>query len=150
MQTWLVHTRRPLSLLHELGWRRFLGFNLISTAMILSALIHPVYLATVFVVATSPLDLWGDGGFFAAAVLGVNLFNLAAGYIAMTTLAVRTLELRGRRRDAWALVLLPFYWLLVSLASYRALVQLIAKPHVWEKTPHRGRARSATDSRWSG
>ena len=139
MQTWLVHTRQPLRLLHELGWRRFLGFNLIATGLIVSALIHPVYLATLVVVATNPLDLWGDGGAFAAMVVGVNLFNLFAGYTAMATLAKRTLELRANGRQAWALVLLPIYWLLMSLASYRALVQLAVRPHTWEKTPHRGR-----------
>ena len=45
--------------------------------------------------ATDPLALWGDGGVFAAMVVGVNLFNLFAGYTAMAVLATRTLELRG-------------------------------------------------------
>ncbi len=139
MQTWLVHTRRPLRLLRELGWRRFLGFNLIGTGFIVSALIHPLYLATLVVMATDPLTLWGDGGAFAAMVVGVNLFNLFAGYTAMATLATRTLELRGHERWARALVLLPVYWLMMSVASYRALVQLVFRPHKWEKTPHRGR-----------
>ncbi len=147
MQTWLVHTRQPLRLLHELGWRRFLGFNLIGTGLIVSALIHPVYLATLVVMATDPLDLWGDGGAFAAMVVGVNLFNLVAGYTAMAALATRTLDLRGDRRGAWALVLLPIYWLLMSLASYRALVQLVARPHKWEKTPHRGRGGTTRRTR---
>ena len=141
MQTWLVHTRHPLRLLHELGWRGFLGFNLIGTGLIVSALIHPVYLATLVVMATDPLTLWGDGGAFAAMVVGVNLFNLFAGYTAMAALATRTLELRGNRRAAWVLVLLPVYWLLMSVASYRALIQLVVRPHKWEKTPHRGRQR---------
>ena len=139
MQTWLVHTRQPLRLLHELGWRRFLGFNLIGTGLIVSAIIHPVYLATLVMMATDPLRLWGDGGAFAAMVVGVNLFNLFAGYTAMAALATRTLDLRGNRRGAWVLVLLPIYWLLMSVASYRALFHLVARPHKWEKTPHRGR-----------
>ncbi len=139
MQTWLVHSRRPLRLLHELGWNRFLGFNLIGTGLIVSALIHPVYLATLLVMATDPLVLWGDGGAFAAMVVGVNLFNLFAGYTAMAALATRTLNLRGNHGGARALVLLPFYWLLMSVASYRALIQLVFRPHKWEKTPHHGR-----------
>ena len=141
MQTWLVHTRHPLRLLHELGWRRFLGFNLIGTGLIVSALIHPVYLATLLVMATDPIGLWGDGGAFAAMVVGINLFNLFAGYTAMAALALRTLELRGHGGQARALVALPIYWLLMSLASYRALIHLVARPHNWEKTPHRGRGK---------
>ena len=143
MQTWLVHTRHPLRLVRELGWRGFLGFNLIGTGLIVSALIHPVYLLTLVVAATSPLDLWGDGGAFAAMVIGLNLFNLFAGYTAMAALALRTLELRGRQREARALIGLPVYWLLMSLASYRALFHLILKPHRWEKTPHSGRRGQA-------
>jgi cellulose synthase/poly-beta-1,6-N-acetylglucosamine synthase-like glycosyltransferase len=137
MQTWLVHTRHPVRLCRELGWRQFLGFNLIGTGLILSAMIHPIYLATVVVVATDPLLLWGDGGLFAAVVVGINLFNLAAGYLAMSALALHALRLRGRADKAHALGLLPVYWLLMSVASYRALLQLIWRPHHWEKTPHR-------------
>ena len=35
-----------------------------------------------------------------------------------------------------ALFTLPFYWLLMSIAGYRAIFQLIARPHHWDKTPH--------------
>ena len=42
----------------------------------------------------------------------------------------------------WAL-LLPFYWVLHSIAAWRALGQLITKPSHWEKTPH-GITRHAT------
>ena len=35
----------------------------------------------------------------------------------------------------WA-VLNPVYWILHSLASYKALWQLLVKPHYWEKTEH--------------
>ena len=33
-------------------------------------------------------------------------------------------------------VLIPVYWLLHSAAAYKALWQLITKPHYWEKTLH--------------
>jgi cellulose synthase/poly-beta-1,6-N-acetylglucosamine synthase-like glycosyltransferase len=147
MQTWLVHSRNPVRLCRDLGWRRFLGVNLIGTGLILSAMIHPIYLATILVAATDPLLLWGDGGVFAAAVVGVNLFNLAAGYLAMAALAQKTLELRGRTDQAPALMLLPFYWLLMSVASYRALFQLMWRPHHWEKTPHGRDGVAAVPSR---
>ena len=31
---------------------------------------------------------------------------------------------------------MPVYWLLISAAGYRALVQLFTRPHHWEKTEH--------------
>lgn len=45
----------------------------------------------------------------------------------------------GRRRIMSLLpfaLLNPLYWCLHSFAAWRALVQLIRNPFVWEKTPH--------------
>jgi hypothetical protein len=35
---------------------------------------------------------------------------------------------------AWVLLLIPLYWLLLSLAAWRALFQLVRDPYRWEKT----------------
>ena len=48
MQTWLVHTRHPWRLARELGFRGSLGFTLVGTGLIVSAMIYPVYLAAGF------------------------------------------------------------------------------------------------------
>ena len=40
------------------------------------------------------------------------------------------------------LLLTPLHWLLLSLAAWRALYQLVAAPYVWEKTEH-GLAKSS-------
>ena len=48
-----------------------------------------------------------------------------------------------RRGRAWlvpSIALMPLYWLLISLAAYRALVQLMVAPYHWEKTEHRPRS----------
>jgi hypothetical protein len=33
-------------------------------------------------------------------------------------------------------LLAPLYWVLHSIAAWRALEQLIRRPFMWEKTPH--------------
>ena len=48
---------------------------------------------------------------------------------------------RRRFRLVLSSLLMPVYWLLISLAAYRALYQLIRNPYLWEKTEHRGEAR---------
>jgi hypothetical protein len=136
MQTWLVHTRRPVRLAWQLGPRGLAGFAAVGTGLIVSSLVYPVYLATLVAVATDPQRLWGDGGILAAVVVGVDLFNLVAGYVAMALLAGRSLRRRGRPVEPRGLVLLPVYWLLMSLASYRAVAELLLRPHHWAKTPH--------------
>ncbi len=135
VQTWLVHMRNPMRLIREIGFRQFIGFNLVGVGLIVSALLHPVYLATLFIAATNPLVLWGDGSVIASAIVGLNLFNLVAGYFAVALLSRRTLVLRKRGADAWALFGLPIYWLMMSLACLRAFGQLVVRPHHWEKTP---------------
>ena len=136
MQTWLVHTRHPVRLARELGPRGLLGFALVGTGMIVSSLIYPLYVATVIEMLTNPVALWGDGGVLAAMLVGANVFNLIAGYLAMAVLSNGALRLRGRGDEARGLVLLPLYWLLMSIASYRAIFELALRPHYWAKTPH--------------
>jgi cellulose synthase/poly-beta-1,6-N-acetylglucosamine synthase-like glycosyltransferase len=144
MQTWLVHTRHPVRLVRELKFRGLIGFALTGTGLIVSSLIYPVYLITLAVMVTNPLSLWGDGSVIASAIIGVNLFNLVAGFLGMGMLSARALRRRGRHEEARGLYLLPLYWLLMSAATYRALWQLVRKPHHWEKTPHRRRANAPT------
>lgn len=146
MQTWLVHMRRPVLLFRELGPLGFLGFSLIGAGMLVSAVIHPVYLASFILLAADPLALWTEAGAFGSAVIGANLFNLAAGYLAVALLTERALALRGRSRELPALIGLPVYWLLMAVACVRALFQLVVKPHLWEKTPHVGVGPSAEPS----
>jgi hypothetical protein len=44
------------------------------------------------------------------------------------------------KREHWAVVkyvfLIPVYWLMVSSAAVMAFIQLITRPHYWEKTHH--------------
>ena len=43
---------------------------------------------------------------------------------------------RGLNGNAWVLLLTPVHWLLISLAAWSALYQLLVAPYVWEKTEH--------------
>jgi UDP-N-acetylglucosamine acyltransferase len=52
------------------------------------------------------------------------------------------LKRRGLLHVARAFVALPLLWLLLSFAAWRALVQLLLRPHLWEKTQH-GNARTS-------
>jgi cellulose synthase/poly-beta-1,6-N-acetylglucosamine synthase-like glycosyltransferase len=143
LQTWLVHTRNPARLARDLGPRGLLGFGLVSTGLLVSALIYPIYLAALIAGLSDPLRLWSEDDAFGSAVIGLNLFNLFAGYTAMALLSLRALALRGRMAEASGVCLLPLFWLLVSLACYRALFELVIRPHHWAKTPHRRRRREA-------
>lgn len=140
MQTWAVHMRRPYRLLRELGVVGFLAFNALIGGLVLSALVHPIFVGYLIwegwqgTLLTWP-DTWFGDVVFAAALL-----NLGAGYLAgMATAAVAALR-RGNGALLLEVPLIPFYWMVISVAAYRALWQFIVDPHLWEKTPHRARA----------
>ena len=64
------------------------------------------------------------------------------GYLASITLALVGLARRRLLNSAWVLLLMPLYWLLLSMAAWRALHQLLRDPYRWEKTEH-GLARNS-------
>lgn len=140
MQTYLVHTRQPLRLLRELGPACFAGFHLYSGGLVLSALVFPLFCGLTM------LELWEGGwvpppGMAGRALWTLALFNVAAAYLASVLAAAVA---AWRRRRLWLAAhapLMPLYWLLISLAAYRALFQLATAPHLWEKTEHRARSR---------
>jgi hypothetical protein len=69
---------------------------------------------------------------------------LLLGYAIFAALGIKGLARRNLLGCSWALLLTPLYWLLLSLAAWRALFQLLHDPYRWEKTEH-GLART---SRW--
>ena len=136
MQTWSVHMRQPGQMLDALGWRGFLLFQLTIGGQVLSALIHPVFLLIVAATLPDFVDTLLAAGPLGLLLLGINGFNLLAGYAGGIALALVGLRHRDAGTLAWHLVWLPLYWVLMSLAAYRAAWQYWAAPALWEKTPH--------------
>ena len=74
--------------------------------------------------------------YFPGALLYLNLFNLIIGNAAFTYLAVvAPLKRRLYHLVPYGLTVVA-YWILISIAAYKGLWQLITKPFYWEKTQH--------------
>jgi cellulose synthase/poly-beta-1,6-N-acetylglucosamine synthase-like glycosyltransferase len=140
MQTWLVHMRRPLRLLRELGPAGTIVFQLLFAGNVLSALVHPVFAAG-FCYALFASPTFSTAA-FAHSIAPAFFAVLMCGYAATIVPNAVGLWRRGLFAHAWVLVLAPLYWLLLSLAAWRALFQLIYDPQRWEKTEH-GLARTS-------
>ncbi len=131
MQTAFVHTRHPVRLARKVGILRFLAFLLLVAATPLAFLavipLYAIFIVSIFTPSILGLPHWaivvGDVDFFAGNTAMIYL-SMVAGYR------------RGHFDLSWLAVLNPIYWLAHSVASYRALWQLIARPHYWDKTPH--------------
>ncbi|MGB9370207.1 MAG: glycosyltransferase [Xanthobacteraceae bacterium] len=142
MQTWLVHMRHPLRIARELRFSGFLAFQLVVGGTVLSALVHPVFIAVAgYLLATRQLFDTG-GGTFATALFWLYVGALVSGYLTSAALGLIGLKRRGLLRQGWVLLLMPLHWLLLSVAAWRALYQLLFNPFHWEKTAH-GLARTS-------
>ncbi|MCF8475420.1 MAG: glycosyltransferase [Pseudolabrys sp.] len=134
MQTLLVHTRRPLQLIRKTGLLGFLGFVFFIGGTVLSGLLNPLFWLLYIVWL---LLAWsGVEDVFPQFLLLISLCNLLAGNGAFIFLSMIAPLRRG-----W-LSLIPYsltvfaYWVLISIAAYKALWQLIHSPFYWEKTRH--------------
>jgi cellulose synthase/poly-beta-1,6-N-acetylglucosamine synthase-like glycosyltransferase len=138
LQTYIVHMRNPIELYKTIGFKGFLGIQFFIALPCFSFLLYPfILLVTLY-----------------SYIVGFDKFNLTLKLIKVLTDSNLVLSLctpilgsllaifkKSCRSKKWRLILpysfiYPFYWLLHSIASFKAFYQLIKKPHYWEKTEH--------------
>lgn len=138
MQTYLAHMRDPLALWRQLGPSGFLDFQLLLGGSSLLLLINPLmWLLTL-------AYLFGHGTAVDTTIQ--SLFPTADYYLALICLVVGNFIffytniyacVRGGYPDlARSMLLGPYYWALMSIAAWMALVSLIRNPFYWAKTSH--------------
>ena len=137
MQTFIVHNRSPGRFVADIGWRNFVFFEIYVGSLIISSLLH-----TVFVLSLGVRGLLGYWPRLDDPVDGAYLAVLVLGYAGTVVLVLAGLA----RRRAWHLMpqqlLLPVYWFMHSIAALRAAHQLLFRPYFWGKTMH-GQTRRA-------
>ncbi|MBP9720563.1 MAG: glycosyltransferase [Bacteroides sp.] len=136
IQTYFVHMREPISFTKNHGIHALL-FNVIIGGKIAFLFINPILWLTTIAYFT----LYAYVGPQIEALFPSVIF-----YMAITSLVFGNFlylyyyMIGSAKRGHWTLIkyiyFVPFYWLLVSVASLWALYQLIFKPHYWEKTIH--------------
>ena len=134
IQTYLVHLRRPLDHLRKLGLGKALSFHLMIGGTPLSLLINPIY--WLMTVLWFGARMEGLATLFPYPIILGGLLCLFLGNVVF----VYACMLAAYRRGYYSLVkygmLLPFYWLLMSVGAWKGFIQLITRPSYWEKTKH--------------
>jgi len=134
MQTWLVNMRDPIGLLRRVGFRGFCSLQLFIGGGILSVIAYP-FMVIPFVVWILTRNT-SVAALFPPGVRLVSFLNLLAGNSFLIYLSM----LAAAKRHHFALLphalTVPAYWLLMSIAGYKGLWQLITRPFYWEKTNH--------------
>jgi cellulose synthase/poly-beta-1,6-N-acetylglucosamine synthase-like glycosyltransferase len=133
-QTLVVHTRQPGRLVAELGWRPAAGFLLFVGGTPLLALLNPLlWLLSGAVLLSGSSWL---AGIFPSPLYHLEMLVWAGGVAASMYCSLLAARERGRQSSVLALLALPAYWVLMSVAAVKAAAQLVTAPSYWEKTVH--------------
>ncbi len=134
LQTHMVHSRRPWRALRELGPAGSFSFLMSVGGHALVMLVNPLF----WVVAVADLVRadWGALDMREVSEPSVTSVLILANllFIAFNVLGC----LRRQLGFSYVLFALasPFYWVLISVAAWKGFLQLMRRPHYWEKTDH--------------
>ena len=133
IQTLVVHLRHPKLTYQQLGVKNFLLFLLLFGGGMLCLWGAPLTVAAGLSMTWIALTQGVEAlGVFSLVTLLCFLF----GFGGAVTSVLQGSAQRGFKPSLVELASIPVYWLLGSLASYKALVEFIINPHYWRKTEH--------------
>jgi cellulose synthase/poly-beta-1,6-N-acetylglucosamine synthase-like glycosyltransferase len=137
MQTYLVYMRHPLENFRKGHLYDLFSFQSVIGSGIAVIFINPVMwllLGLYIAFGSSLINIYHL--LFPGPILYIGAFCLIFGnffYIYLYLLAC--MKRKKYHLLPWT-VLIPFYWLLMSIAALYAIFELLVKPHYWQKTIH--------------
>ncbi len=138
LQTWLVLMRQPLRTAREMGWASFLVFQLLVGGMLVAALSHPGLIVFLTLLVISLMQIPApQPSLFTTMMLVMDIFNILGSYAIFFVLGTAAMSDREKEGVGWKWAMIPVYWMAVSLAAWKAVIELRLKPFHWNKTPHR-------------
>jgi cellulose synthase/poly-beta-1,6-N-acetylglucosamine synthase-like glycosyltransferase len=137
LQTYLVHMRRPWRFWHRRQMREFASLQFIIGGTPATFFINPLMWAMLGIyLLVRPLVEHAYALLYPGPLLYLGVICFVFGnYLCICLAMLACYRSREYRLMPWALALLG-YWALMSGAAVVALIQLVVKPHYWEKTVH--------------
>ena len=134
IQTYLVHLRHPFRMLRRIGLINSMHFHLLVGGTPLCQLISPLYwFLAVLWLAFQPRGL---EAYFPGPIFAIGALCLFAGnFIFAYTSGIACVR-RGFGHLAKYGLAMPGYWVLLSIGAWKGFLQLLTRPHHWEKTKH--------------
>lgn len=147
MQTWLVHMRNPLRTWRNLGTFGMYRFTILMAGTPLIACVNMLFWMMTFVWVIGQVGLIAE--LFPPGVYYPAMISFIFGNSA--TIYMNLIALREDQRSAlmWPALVVPLYWVLMSIAALKGMWQMISAPSYWEKTAH-GLANDESASGTSG
>ncbi len=134
LQTWLVHMRQPGGFISQNGWHGLLSIQLFLAGNVAGALVNPILWG-----AFAYSNIFGGSALETPMPPELQILNLTAllvGNFCFVLCAIVAPLKRGWRHLCLFGLTAPAYWLLTSIAAYKALWQIVIRPYYWEKTDH--------------
>ncbi|WP_370073935.1 MULTISPECIES: glycosyltransferase family 2 protein [Salipiger] len=133
MVTWLVHSRRPLTLLRDLGAWRFVGMQVLFLTTILQFLLAPaLWSFWLLLLGWQPAAL--------AILTEAQKQLLFGGFLVAEAISLMVSVAAVARSPHQGLLpwvpTLFLYFPLATVAIYKALLELVTRPFFWDKTMH--------------
>ena len=136
IQTYFVHMRSPQDFFAHKKSHLVL-FQLVVGAKVFSLFANPfMWISTILYFAFRPSLGPFIESFYPAPVLYMGVFSLVIGNFLYLYYYMIGCAKRGQEELIPYALLVPFYWLFMSLASWKALYEFITNPHYWAKTRH--------------
>jgi glycosyltransferase XagB len=134
LQTFFIHLRSPVELTREMGWKGVFHLTAFVGATPILAVLNPLFWAlTILWFIAHPAFLIE---IFPAPVYYVGLCLWSFGNFALWYVTILVARHTARYGLIIAAILVPVYWIMMSVAAVKAGFQLVVTPSFWEKTVH--------------
>jgi cellulose synthase/poly-beta-1,6-N-acetylglucosamine synthase-like glycosyltransferase len=139
VQTYIVHTRDFIGLTRKLGLTNSLHFHLLIGGSVLCQLLSLLYWVMVsvwLIYHGDPETVQAIGAFFPGPVFVMAATCLFVGNFVLAYCSAIACIRRDLGEVVKYTVLMPLYWMAMAFAAWKGTLQLIWRPHYWEKTQH--------------
>lgn len=129
IQTFFVHMRNPIEIYRKLGALKLLGFTFFVGAPFVVFLTVPLVVLSIIInfIVGNELPGW------LYVILQVNLY---LGIILHFFISFFVIAKNSWYENVISAFCFPFYWVLHYVASFKAVYELLKRPHHWNKTEH--------------
>lgn len=137
IQTYFTHMREPTKLLKSWKEPHLLSFQLIVGGKVLSMFINPfMWIATIayFLLHTTFAPIIQR--FFPTPVLYMGVFSLVIGNFLYMYYYMIGCATRGHYSLIKFVFLVPLYWICMSFAAWKALIQFIVNQLIWNRNTY--------------
>lgn len=140
MQTFFVHMRNPIKFMRTLGLRGTLGYMAMIFGTPFLPLINPIFWALLVIwLLFEPywVQALFPGALYYVATIHLVFSNFIFMYMNLvgTYYVIRDCALKHQQPFSYSMLryalLTPLYWVFMSVAAYKALIQLFSKPFYW-------------------